>query len=135
MREYLTREELRQDFADEAEKAWADYEKTGLHVTLDEVDARAKSLGTRDAAARAVNVIVDRLGALARFPHLGPVDPDRPDTRQLFNTFGAAGYVARYRVLDDTVTVLAIRPMREAGYAEEPPKPPPRDPSSRRRRS
>jgi plasmid stabilization system protein ParE len=88
-----------------------------------------------DAAARAVNVIVDRLGTLARFPLLGPVDPDRPDTRQLFIGVGAAGYVARYRVHDDTVIVLAIRHMREAGYAEEPPKPPPRGPSSRRRRS
>ena len=47
VREYLTREELRQDFADEAEKALADYEKTGLHVTLDELDAWVRSLGTR----------------------------------------------------------------------------------------
>lgn len=46
-REYLTREELRQDFADEAEKALADYKRTGLHVTLDEIDAWVKSLGTR----------------------------------------------------------------------------------------
>ena len=88
-----------------------------------------------DAAARAVNVIVGRLGALARFPLFGPVDPDRPDTRQLFIRFGAAGYVARYRVLDDTVTVLAIRPMREAGSLEAPAKPRPPTPSPRRRRS
>ena len=47
VREYLTREELRQDFADEAEKAWVDYEQTGLHVTHAEIDAWAKSLGTR----------------------------------------------------------------------------------------
>jgi len=46
VREYLTREKLRQDFADEAEKAWADYEQTGLHVTHTEMDAWAKSLGT-----------------------------------------------------------------------------------------
>ena len=88
-----------------------------------------------DAAARAVNAILDRLDTLARFPRLGPVDPDRPDTRQLFISFGAAGYVARYSVLGDTVTVLAVRHMREAGYLEEPPKPPPPGPSSRRRRS
>ena len=88
-----------------------------------------------DAAARAVNTILDRLAILARFPRLGPVDPDRPDRRQLFIKFGSAGYVARYSVLGETVTVLAIRHMREAGYLEEPPKPPPRAPSSRRRRS
>ena len=88
-----------------------------------------------DAAARAVNTILDRLAILARFPRLGPVDPDRPDTRQLFISFGAAGYVARYGVFGDTVTVLAIRHMREAGYFEEPTKPPPPGRSSRRRRS
>jgi predicted transcriptional regulator len=47
VQEYLTREELRQAFADEAEKAWLDYQKTGLHVTHAEVDTWAKSLGTR----------------------------------------------------------------------------------------
>jgi|SRR5882672_7083406 len=87
-----------------------------------------------DAAARAVNVIVDGLASLARFPLLGPADPDRPDARQLFIRFGAAGYVARHRVLDDTVIVLAVRHMREAGYSEEPSRPPPRARSSRRRR-
>jgi predicted transcriptional regulator len=44
---YLMREELRQDFADEAEKARADFEQTGLHVTHAEMDGWAKSLGTR----------------------------------------------------------------------------------------
>ena len=56
-----------------------------------------------EAAARAINAIVDRLAALARFPLLGPVDPDRPDAHQLFIRFGAAGYIAGYRVLEDTV--------------------------------
>ena len=88
-----------------------------------------------DAAARAVNAILDRLDTLARFPRLGPVDQDRPDSRQLFIGFGAAGYVARYGVRGETVRVLAIRHIREAGYLEEPTKPPPPSPSSRRRRS
>jgi predicted transcriptional regulator len=47
VREYLTREELRQAFADDADKAWLDYEQTGLHVTHAEIDAWTKSLGTR----------------------------------------------------------------------------------------
>jgi plasmid stabilization system protein ParE len=91
-----------------------------------------------DAAARAINTIVDRLASLEDFPRLGPVDPDRPDFRQLFIPFGAAGYVARYRVSGNTVIVLAVRHVREAGFLPEPtaaPKPPPRAPSSRRRRS
>ncbi len=47
VREYLTREEARQSFRDEAEEAWRDYQKTGLHVTQAEMEAWAASLGTR----------------------------------------------------------------------------------------
>jgi plasmid stabilization system protein ParE len=88
-----------------------------------------------DAAAHAINTIVDRLASLEEFPRLGPVDQDRPDLRQLFIPFGAAGYVARYRISGDTVIVLAIRHMREAGYVDTTPTRPPRAPSSRGRRS
>ncbi len=70
-----------------------------------------------DAAARAITTIRDRLRLLSRFPELGRVDPEHPDFRELFITFGAAGYVARYRFDDDLVVVLAIRHMREAGYS------------------
>ena len=45
--EYLSREEARQSFRDEATKAWQDYERTGHHVTQSEVDAWIDSLGTR----------------------------------------------------------------------------------------
>jgi plasmid stabilization system protein ParE len=71
------------------------------------------------AAARAVGTILDRLGTLSLFPRIGRVDPDRPDTRELFMPLGAAGYVARYRIVEDTVVVLAIRHMREVGYMVE----------------
>src|SRR5216684_2816092 len=47
VREYLTREEARQSFRGEAEEAWRDYQKTGLHVTQAEMEAWAASLGTR----------------------------------------------------------------------------------------
>lgn len=77
----------------------------------------------REAARRAVATILAKLQTLERFPRLGPVDLEQPDVRQLFMPFGAAGYVARYRVVRDSVVVLAIRHMREAGYDEEPPKP------------
>ena len=72
-----------------------------------------------DAAARAIRVVRDRLRTLSRFPRLGPVDPEQPDDRELFIRFGAAGYVARYRVEGRIVVILAIRHMREAGYAME----------------
>ena len=39
-----------------------------------------------DAAARAINTIVDRLAALEDFPRLGPVDPDRPGFPPAFHT-------------------------------------------------
>lgn len=167
VRECLTREELRQAFADEAEKAWLDDERTGLHVTHAEIDAWEKSLGTRrpqrfpkwhksfrgtpgptstgfigswrrrtPTRQPAPSTSSSTSWPPTRFPLLGPVDRDRPDARQLFIGFEAAGYVARYRVLDDTVTGLAVRHRGKAGYAEEPPSTlPPRARSFRRRRS
>jgi predicted transcriptional regulator len=47
VREYLTREEARQSFQDEAEEAWRDYKKTGLHVTQAEMESWAASLSAR----------------------------------------------------------------------------------------
>lgn len=47
VREYLTREEARQSFRDEATLAWRDYEETGLHATQAELDGWINSLGTR----------------------------------------------------------------------------------------
>ena len=76
-----------------------------------------------DAARRAMRTIRDKLWALEQSPRLGPVDPDRPGTRQFFMPYGDAGYVARYEVLEDTVIVLAIRHMREAGYGDDVPRP------------
>jgi plasmid stabilization system protein ParE len=76
-----------------------------------------------DAARRAMRTIRDKLRALEQFPLLGPADPDRPGTRQFFMPYGAAGYVARYVDLGDTVIVLAIRHMREAGYDDDVPRP------------
>ena len=88
-----------------------------------------------EAARRAIDTILDKLKALEQFPRLGPVDPDRPDVRQFFVPFGAAGYVARYRLVGYDVIVLAVRHRREAGYGDDLPTPPPQGPSSRRRRS
>jgi len=47
VREYLTREEARQSFRDEATTAWRDYEETGRHATQAELDSWIDSLGTR----------------------------------------------------------------------------------------
>ena len=47
VREYLTREEARQSFRDEAAAAWRDYEESGRHATQAELDGWIDSLGTR----------------------------------------------------------------------------------------
>ncbi|MFI4999562.1 MAG: CopG family ribbon-helix-helix protein [Reyranellales bacterium] len=47
VREYLTREEARQSFREEASDAWRDYKESGLHATQAEVDTWIDSLGTR----------------------------------------------------------------------------------------
>jgi predicted transcriptional regulator len=39
IRQYVEREEKREDFRQSAVKAWEDYHATGLHVTLEEADA------------------------------------------------------------------------------------------------
>ena len=46
VQEYLTREEARQSFRDEAAAAWHHYKQTGLHATQREMDAWVDSLGT-----------------------------------------------------------------------------------------
>jgi ParE toxin of type II toxin-antitoxin system, parDE len=54
---------------------------------------------------------------LSRIP--GPVDPEQPDDREVFIPFGAAGYVARYRITGRIVVILAVRHRREAGCTTE----------------
>jgi predicted transcriptional regulator len=39
IREYVEREEKRESFRQDALRAWDDYQRTGLHLTGDEMDA------------------------------------------------------------------------------------------------
>lgn len=66
-----------------------------------------------------MRTIRERIKALSKFPRLGRIDPELPDYRELFILFGAAGYVARYRIDGQFVVILAMRHMREAGYTAE----------------
>lgn len=70
------------------------------------------------AAVRAVSRIRQGLGILVHQPQIGVPVPDQPYQRNLPISFGAAGYVARYRYHPDggEVVVLAIRHTRQAGY-------------------
>lgn len=70
-----------------------------------------------DAARRAGQAIREGVTMLGRYPRMGRMVEDLPeDYREWLIDFGDSGYVARYRVDADAVTILAIRHQREDGY-------------------
>jgi plasmid stabilization system protein ParE len=70
-----------------------------------------------DAARRAGEAIRQGVKALGAYPRMGRLVEDLPENyREWPIDFGDSGYIARYRVDDDTVTILAIRHLKEAGY-------------------
>lgn len=70
-----------------------------------------------DSARRAGEAIRQGVKALGRHPRMGRVADDLPEQfREWPIDFGDSGYVARYHVDDDAVTILAIRQQREAGF-------------------
>lgn len=70
-----------------------------------------------DAARRAGEAILRGVRALGAHPRMGRLVEDLPDEfREWIIPFGDAGYVARYRTDGETVTILAIRHQKEAGF-------------------
>ena len=70
-----------------------------------------------DAARRAGQAIRQGVMMLGRYPRMGRMVEDLPeDYREWLIDFGDSGYVARYRVDANAVTILAIRHQREDGY-------------------
>jgi plasmid stabilization system protein ParE len=70
-----------------------------------------------DAARRAGEAIRQGVKILGTHPRLGRMVDDLPEEfREWFIDFGDSGYIARYRIDNDTVTILAIRHQKEAGY-------------------
>ena len=70
-----------------------------------------------DAAGRAGEAIRQGVKALGAYPRMGRMVDDLPEQfREWLIDFGNSGYVARYRVDGDAVTILAIRHQRESGY-------------------
>jgi plasmid stabilization system protein ParE len=69
-----------------------------------------------DAARRAVQAIRHGVKVLGQQPGVGrPID-DMPDEfREWIIDFGDSGYVARYRIESDAVTILAVRQQKEVG--------------------
>ncbi len=69
-----------------------------------------------DAARRAVKAIRDEVKVLAHQPGIGrPVEDMPPQFREWVIDFGDSGYIARYRIDPDAVTILALRHQKEAG--------------------
>lgn len=70
-----------------------------------------------DAARRAGEAIRQGVTILSGHPRLGRVVDDLPNPfREWLIDFGDSGYVVRYRIENDAVTILAIRHQKEAGY-------------------
>jgi plasmid stabilization system protein ParE len=69
------------------------------------------------AAKQAGEKIVKSVKILEDYPHIGrPVD-DMPDEyRDFIIEFGDSGYVVRYRIDSNSITLLAIRHQKEVGY-------------------
>ncbi|HJV03224.1 MAG TPA: type II toxin-antitoxin system RelE/ParE family toxin [Burkholderiaceae bacterium] len=69
-----------------------------------------------DAARRAVRAVRGGVHVLRLQPGLGRPVEDMPDAfREWIIDFGDSGYVVRYRVDADIVTVLAVRHQKEVG--------------------
>ena len=69
------------------------------------------------AANRAGAAIIKGVRALGIWPQMGRVVDDLPDIyRDWLIDFGDTGYVARYRITDDRVIILAVRHQKEAGW-------------------
>jgi plasmid stabilization system protein ParE len=70
-----------------------------------------------DAARRAASAIRDGMQIVADYPDVGrPVDDMDPEFQEWPISFGASGYVALYRLQQDTALVVAVRHQKEVEY-------------------
>ncbi len=61
--------------------------------------------------------ILKAVQVLGLQPHIGRPIEDLPDEfREWVIDFGDSGYVARYRIDGDVVTVLSVRHQKEVGF-------------------
>jgi len=75
------------------------------------------SLKNSAAAQRAGETIVKAVQILGHQPQVGrPVENMPDEYREWLIDFGDSGYVAKYRIDGDAVTILAVRHQKEAGY-------------------
>lgn len=78
---------------------------------------RFLALKNIDAAKRAVTAMRQGVRVLGQQPGIGrPIDEMPDEFRDWIIDFGDSGYVARYRLDSDVVTILAMRHQKEVGY-------------------
>lgn len=69
------------------------------------------------AARRAGETIMKAVQVLGLQPQIGrPIDDMPEEFREWIIDFGDSGYVARYRIDPDAVTILAVRHQKETGF-------------------
>ena len=70
-----------------------------------------------DAAKRAVKAIRQGMKVLGQQPGVGRPVEDMPEAfREWIIDFGESGYVARYRIEVDAITILAVRHQKEVDF-------------------
>jgi len=70
-----------------------------------------------EAAKRAVQAIRQGVKVLEQQPGVGrPVEDMDDEFRDWIIDFGDSGYVARYRVDQQSITILAVRHQKEVGF-------------------
>jgi plasmid stabilization system protein ParE len=70
-----------------------------------------------DAAKRAVTAIRQGVKVLGQQPGVGrPIEEKPNEFREWSIDFGDSGYVARYRIDSDVVTILAVRHRNEVAH-------------------
>lgn len=68
------------------------------------------------AADRAAKKIIDMATLLETNPQIGKPATNLSDYRDLAITFGAGGYILRYRIYEDTLYIVYLRHYRELGH-------------------
>ena len=86
---------------------------------LGDVQRLYRFLAPKDEASarRAIRTIRAGVKILAHQPQVGrPIEEMDPEFREWLIDFGSSGYIALYRFDGETVTILAVRHQKEAGY-------------------
>lgn len=66
-----------------------------------------------DAAAKAVQAILEKVDLLLEYPEVGPRMDDDSGRREFFIPFGAGAYVLRYYIVNEHLVVVRVWHSRE----------------------